>query len=64
MELFSLLWIKQADEEDDENSRIAVPYCGDCASKFSAVNWIVVQQYTVRKLQLMYDKLKLDWKKN
>ena len=56
-ELFTLLWIRESSDTDE----VAVPYCESCASKDTSTNWIVVQQYTVRKLQTMYDKLKIDW---
>lgn len=56
-ELYTLLWIR----DDAASDEVSVPYCQNCAESKEIKNWVVVQQYTLRKLQTMYDKLKLKW---
>jgi len=54
-ELLILLWIM----ENSDSEEPSTPFCEDCALAQEGKTWVVIQQFSVKKLQTMYDKLKL-----
>ena len=54
-ELLILLWIMETTDSEEPST----PFCEDCALSHEGKTWIVIQQFTVKKLQTMYYKLKL-----
>ena len=57
-ELLILLWIIESSSENDD--QVSTPYCESCAKKVAPDRrWMVIQQFTIKKLQTMYDRLKL-----